>query len=715
VTPNGRYAFVANHTAGTLTIVSLAAPVAVIGTVATGGNPHSVAISNDGDSDDRDEHVFVSRIFGELIDPAARPDGYDDARHGIVDTFVVGAAVDGAANVRQLILAPRESGFVADRRHYCPLTRQALQSDAESPMLFFDSGPDGLEDGASQLAHDTFCPDVTSSDASDDGPIARTPQGVSPNMLHAVLVRGPLLYVPNVGAQPEPPVAFDTLVQSLIGVLDRVDRVETDGTVNLGVQIDREPSPPKPNGSLQRLFANDVVAIDANRFGTRFLVVSRGGNYVLRADLDDAQRLSIGNPDAVVRFQTGNLPTGVVMSRDGSRAYTNNEIGMSVTAIDLAGGAVLARDLPASEPPAPGSAEHRRLLGKLVFHTALGTSDVFDSDGDGGYDTALRDVVPLSHRNKASDNGRTSCATCHEDGHADNVTWIDPSGPRQTIPLEGSFARGDPSDQRIFDWSGTRGSVTDYNTQARGVQGGRGFANNVGGENRTLDIFNHGPTSGISDALDAMTAWIASVRAPIMPDLNGDPGAAQHPGRSVFEAHCASCHGGAKWTKSRTAPLYESNPTFPRDPLGQAFFIGVAPLDPDLSVLGSQISSVRNLPNAPLLTLLETVGTFDAAGPLELRGGGTIVGQSTQGYAASGAAGFNVPSLLGLAYSGPYLHDGSAPTLEDVLARHMLDTASGASSIDAVLTPDERADLLEFLPSIDDDTQTLESDTDRAL
>jgi hypothetical protein len=28
-------------------------------------------------------------------------------------------------------------------------------------------------------------------------------------------------------------------------------------------------------------------------------------------------------------------------------------------------------------------------------------------------------------------------------------------GPRQTIPLEGSFARGDRSDQRIFDWSAT--------------------------------------------------------------------------------------------------------------------------------------------------------------------------------------------------------------------------------------------------------------------
>src|SRR6185369_5911548 len=144
-------------------------------------------------------------------------------------------------------------------------------------------------------------------------------------------------------------------------------------------------------------------------------------------------------------------------------------------------------------------------------------------------------------------------------------------------------------DQRVFDWSGTRGSVTDFNNNARGVTGGRGFATNVNGENRTGKVFNHGPTSGISDSLDAMTEWIASVRAPIMPDLNGDPTAANHPGHAVFETNCASCHGGKKWTKSRTGPLYQNNPTFPKDPLGQGFFADIPPLDPNLTTAGAQI------------------------------------------------------------------------------------------------------------------------------
>jgi DNA-binding beta-propeller fold protein YncE len=715
VTPNGGYAFVANHTIGAVTVLSFTPTVKVIGTVATGGNPQSIAITNDGDGDDRDEHVFVTRLFGELIDPATRPDGYDDAKQGVVDEFLVGAAVDGNATVSRLTLAPRDSGFTADRRQYCLNTREALQSDPGTPTLFFNSGPDGTGDGAAQLAQETFCPDPSSNDASADGPIAHTAQGVYPNMLHAVLVRGPLLYVPNVGAQPEPPVTSDTLVQGLVGVLDRVDGVETNRTVNLNTQINSEAAPPKPTESMQRLFANDIVAIDANRAGTRFLVVSRGGNYVIRVDLDDDQNLTIGDPGTVVRFQTGNVPTGVVMSRDGNRAYTNNEVNLSVTAIDLAQNKVLTRDVVAAIPPAPGTPEHRRLLGKLAFYTALGVPDSFDVDGNGSYDVAVRDIVPLSYRNRASDNAHSSCSTCHEDGHSDNVTWIFASGPRQTIPLEGTFARGDLTDQRILDWSGTRGSITDFNNQARGVQGGRGFATNVNGENRTNKIFHHGPTSGISDSLDAMTEWVASVRAPIMPDLDGDPTAAGHAGHAVFETQCASCHGGSKWTKSRTSPVYQNNPTFAMDPLGQAFFFGVPPIDPNLTVISSQIQRVINLPNARALVLLENVGTFDAASPLELCGGGSIVSQSTQGYASSGPVGFNVPSLLGLAYSAPYLHDGSATTLEDVFARHQVETAAGTETIDAALTPDERSALLEFLRSIDDTTQTMESDTDRAL
>ena len=61
-----------------------------------------------------------------------------------------------------------------------------------------------------------------------------------------------------------------------------------------------------------------------------------------------------------------------------------------------------------------------------------------------------------------------------------------------------------------------------------------------------------------------------------------------------------------------------------------------------------------------------------------------------------GANGFDVPTLLGLHATAPYLHDGSAPTLADVLAneRHV-----GRS-----LSAHEVTALSVFLHSVDADT-----------
>jgi YVTN family beta-propeller protein len=705
ITPNGTYAFVASHTSGDVSVVRLAT-LEVVGHVHIGGNPYAVAITNDGDRNDLDERVFVTELFGEIIDPT-RPDGFDDAKQGVVAAFRVSDAVQGNAQVTRLLLKPMASGFAADRRPFCLNTRKALQ-DAGTAK-FFNSGAAGAGDGASQLAKDTFCPDVNSTDASDGGPIARNPQKVYPNMLFGALVRGSSLYVPNVGAQPEPPVRFNVNVQALVGVIDHVHDTESTLSVNLNSQVGKETQPAAGTVSLDRLFLNDIVAMDADRRGKDFLIVSRGGNFVIRATRGTDGKLTILDAaNKARRLQTGNLPSGVVISRNGKRAYTNNELGTSISAIDLENNAVLARDIESSTPPAPGTVAHRRLLGKLAFFTALGIPDKLDDDGDGSFDVPLRSINPLEHRGKASADGWSSCASCHDDGHSDNVTWIFETGPRQTIPLEGTFARNDLSDQRILNWSGVRGSNTDFNNNARAIQGGKGFATDVGGQDHSALVFNHGPTKGVSDSLDALSEWVATVRAPIMPAISA---AQDQAGRAVFATNCASCHGGKKWTKSRTSPLFANDPTFPEDPIGVSFFVPVKPLDAGVVAAGPQIVSVTR-DGKGTLKLLDNVGTFSAANPIELRGAAAVAGQSTQGFAAFGAAGFNSPSLLGLGTSAPYFHDGSALTLEDVAARHLL---QGGETIAQHLSAADLAALLTFVRSIDEGTETVASDTDRFL
>ncbi len=712
-TPNGHFALVANHTSGTVSVINTH-KLEVIKTITTGGNPTAITISNDGDNQDHDELVYVTRFFAELIDPD-RPDGFDDAKQGVIDTFSVADAVhpQRTVDVSQIHLLPlADSGFTNDRRNFCQNTRNSLQ--ASGTTVFFPSGPNGTGDGAARLVNDTFCPDNNSSDDSDEGPIANNQQGVYPNILNAIMLRNQTLYLPNIAVQPEPPVFFENNVQGLVSSID----LETgqDLSVNINAQIKLETPPLEESGSLQRLFASDLVAIAANANGNDFLVVSRGGSFVIRASLNENKRLSIHAPDDVIRFQTGSMPTGIVMSSDGTRAYTNNEINRSVTAINLVDNSVIYQDIHASAPPQPGSQEHRTELGKLAFFTALGIPDTLDNDGDNQYDIRIRDVIPVDFRGKASNSGWSTCASCHEDGRSDNVTWIFPTGPVQTVPMEGTFAKGNINEQRILNWNGVRGSISDFNNNSRGIQGGRGHATNVNGVNRTTEIFNHGLTGGISDALDAMTEWSTTIRALNMPQPTNDFPLVR--ARQLFEDNCASCHGGVNWTKSSTTP-YLNNPTFTENPIGSGFFTaGPAPgqvpsLDLRLTVGGSSIVRIDD-PVAGALTFLDDVGTFDPNSVLGIRGSGAIAGQSTQGFAALGATGFNTPSLLGVGYHAPYLHDGNAEDLATVFERHTLPQQDNVL-ISQKLTPDEQTILIEFLNSIDDTTPLFISDTEKFI
>jgi YVTN family beta-propeller protein len=701
LTPNGNLLYVANHTEGTVSILFTGNPLNPIpvGAVPVGRNPTALAITNDGDANDTDETVFVTQIFAELI-PNGPGEARDLGKQGVVQAFQAGNA---NPTVTKITLAPiADSGFNASRTNFCPKA--------------VDPQPHSL----------IFCPDPALP--GTDPVNANNPQGVFPNQLLSSLIRGNRLFLPNIGAQPEPPETASTNVQALVNQIDTMALTEVGAGQNLNQQIAMETAAPPP--SLDRTFANDIVAIDANRPGNKFVIVSRGGNQVLRAKLDaPTGQLNILNTagDRVdCRIQTGNLPSGVAMRGDGTRAYANNEANFSVTSMNVDNGfcLTLQLDIDSAQPPDPGSFEHAVLVGKLAFFTALGIPD------NDIFGTPIREFVPRNFRGKQSLDAWSSCGSCHPDGLADGVTFFFGTGPRQTIPLDGTFSKQSPDDQRVLNWSAVRGSNTDFNANSRGTQGGCGFASVAFTGDMVTDppvpctnnnmltpvnpaVYDHGITHGGSDALDAQTLWIfAAVRPLHQPQ--GNP--AIPAGRQVFATNCASCHGGAKWTKSEI--FHRDNPAAVAQN-GATLDGGVTRLPPTLNIPSVPVNEffsftcdagIIPIPPSNTFNYLVDVGTFDVTNPIELRDNATAT-------TAFGVNGFQPPSLFSINYHAPYLHRGQAQTLDAVFPLHGLGAgASGfppTTTIQTELSAADRANLLAFLQSIDGTTNSLPSAGDQ--
>lgn len=82
---------------------------------------------------------------------------------------------------------------------------------------------------------------------------------------------------------------------------------------------------------------------------------------------------------------------------------------------------------------------------------------------------------------------------------------------------------------------------------------------------------------------------------------------------------------------------------------------------------------------------------------------------------AQGRAGYNVPSLYGLALGAPYLHHGQAATLAELFTdeRWRFHTSAGDANFGVTLAqPGKLDDLTAFLLSIDATTEELDIPTD---
>jgi YVTN family beta-propeller protein len=239
-----------------------------------------------------------------------------------------------------------------------------------------------------------------------------------------------------------------------------------------------------------------------------------------------------------------------------------------------------------------------------------------------------------------------ACATCHLEGRSDAVTWRFAQGPRDTPTNAGGML-----DTGFLFRTADRNQVQDYWKTIDVEQGGH-FSNTEPAQKPLLDAIaayvNYAIPTPIPPSTDeahlVQGAALATVRAQ---------------GATVFGTlGCAGCHSGPAMTDSGSG-----NP---------------------MLVLSAPIVSTAT-PNS---VLLHDVGTCVSTGPWPDVAHDDIAGDPRP------ACGFDTPALRGLWDSAPYMHDGSAQTLEAAVSI-MLD-ATGTPPSPPPSADDLRA-LVEFL------------------
>lgn len=241
---------------------------------------------------------------------------------------------------------------------------------------------------------------------------------------------------------------------------------------------------------------------------------------------------------------------------------------------------------------------------------------------------------------KMSRDAYISCASCHLDGGHDGRVWDFTNrgeGLRNTISLLGKSGVG----HGLLHWSANFDEIQDFEHDIRSAFGGTGFISLASPRARIFDTHHHSlgfPKAGQSEDLDALAAYIRSLNeTPVSPHHNdGELTSKAQRGKAIFhELNCASCHSGSEFTDSQKRILHD-------------------------------------------------VGTLSGTSGKRL--GATLKGIDT-------------PSLKGLWASAPYLHDGSAKSLREVLIDRNKD---GKHGMTAGLNEEELENLIAYLEQIDD-------------
>jgi hypothetical protein len=592
---------------------------------------------------------------------------------------------------------------------------------------------------------------VTGFTVDTNGDAVPEPTAAFPNQLQSVVIRGSQAYLPNIAASPDGPQRFNTTTQAFVSVLNGVGgRNPTDAGANKFLNLHLGARQPEPNK--KKLFFANVwgIGFTNQRGAGSAYVVSSGSDLLVKlnvasdgklnftVDGDTTRYIDLNDPanPATSGPNAGKFPQGIVINRQGSRAYVANFVSRNVSVVDLTTDSVVRVIRTAPLPPA-GSPQEVVAVGAEMFFSSRG---LFNRPAG----------AAVSTTDRLSSEGWQSCSSCHFEGLTDAVVWEFGTGPRKSVPLNASFNPKNRNEQRVLNYSAIFDEVEDFELNVRNVSGPGPLATPIACSapppaTSTLDP-NHGlligdngdintppcvvnafakanvnrpqftvtlPGSGTAvPAMTALREWVRlAVRTPNAPLQSRGVGnrlsrALVRAGEALFgQAGCTNCHVGAKFTVSTK--------DFTSPPAATEFFTETPPQ------VGNPV------PNQFLNRFLRDIGSFNLGvagannllgqniGAVEKATQNVVAGRSTPNpepdalgfdYNRDGRGiGYNVPSLLGIEGVPPYYHNGACETLACVVDNPKHRTANGRLP-DRLTDARQRAQVVAYLRSIDDKT-----------
>jgi YVTN family beta-propeller protein len=739
LSPTGAQAWVANWVDGTVSVVDTAsmtvtatvdlnaalAHTGLLGTVSARpalAHPRSVAITNNGDTNDADEFALVTEYYAQATAPELADGGNADTRKvGLVYKI---ALADQSVSVIQLG-ALTDMGFHDERQQTAGCYPNQLQAI-------------GIN-----LQHFAYVVSVCASPEGPTGPKVTATACTTVADCATLNLVDPVCVLPADDAAGKVCVdvaSVKTTTAPLVSTIDLTAGAEVSG------------SPVSLNAAFHALYVANTVTDDATRRYPLFAsdiafvpgtsvgyVTANGADAVFRLHFDATLGTlpATGGVGATTNNfidlvaagipagQLGRGPVGLAIGHSATKlALVANDITRNLSLLDLNAQAVAG--LPAAPSvvtltalPSAGTPDAARLQGKRLFNTGLG-------------------------RWSLKGQAWGSCQVCHSDGLSDNVTWYFARGPRQSTSLDGSFSKTNPSDQRIFNWTAINDEVADFEGNVRGISGGVGaiisalstppsagdridLAPTDGGINDTglngsaaqaADPSNPLalPFASVVPDWSNITTYMQNIRSPRAPSTLDTATVAT--GQALFNTTCScqGCHSGDKWTVSQV--FYAPSPTE-----GASLKTKVWPnlngfptsLLPASTAAGKVMRYGSTNPAAfdQLVCALRPVGTFNVAetgaGVAELRIDMATKAQGN-GDASGDGKGYNVPSLLGASVGAPYLHAGNARTLEALLgstfqSHHQALAPNCLTDTDPVVLQGKVDALVAYLLSIDGSTQ----------